>query len=129
MVDPIYLFAIAIGVGFLLSLIDKLGRNVSIAVLLLTLGYFVFLSANWFYGFAIEADKTVQIFTAGFKPPYSINLQLGLEEALFILMINGVGFLSAVFLYDRFKTDSIKSLILFLMAMLHLTYRIYHPSR
>jgi len=118
MVNPIYIFAIAIGLGFLLSLIDKLGRNVSIALVLATLGYFVFLSASWFLGFLADGSVVTQIYTAGFKPPFSINLQLGLEESFFLLLINSIGLLSIVYLIDRFKTTSIKPLILFLMAIL-----------
>lgn len=116
MVNPIYLFGVSIGIAFLFSLIDKAGRKVSIAVLMLTLGFFLYTSLCYLLHF-IGGKETIQVFTAGFNPPYSINLQLGLYESVFISMINGVGFLSALYLLQKFQQGSVKPLILFLMAI------------
>ncbi len=116
MVNPLYLIAVAIGVGFLFGLIDKLGRKISIGVLLLTLGFFLYVSVCYLLHF-MGGMATVEVFTAGFKPPYSINFRLDLYESIFLAMINGAGFLSALYLAGDFKKKSVKSMVLFLMAI------------
>lgn len=119
MVNPIYIFGIAIGIAFLFNLIDKTGRKISIFVLIATLGFFLYVSICYMLHFA-GGKETVEIFTAGFKPPYSINLQLGLYESVFISMINATGFLSGLYLIRKFQSGSIKSMVLFLMAIMGL---------
>jgi len=116
MVNPLYLIAVAIGVGFLFSLVDKLGRKISISVLLLTLGFFLYVSICYMLHF-IAGKEAVLVYTAGFQPPYSINFQMGLFESIFLSLINSVGFLGALYLAGEFQKKSSKSMVLYLMAV------------
>ena len=63
MVNPIYIFIIALVVGILLSLIDKLGRNTAMLIFFAALAGMTFISGQWFFS----------IFGVGtFSPPASV---------------------------------------------------------
>jgi formate hydrogenlyase subunit 3/multisubunit Na+/H+ antiporter MnhD subunit len=117
MVNPIYIFIIALSVAFLLSVFDKIGRHIAIMVFLLALVALIYISGTWYLTLA-GGEQTVSIFTAGFKPPVSINLQLGLEEAFFILLTNIVGFFGGIYLLNRFQKGVVLGMILFLMMIM-----------
>ncbi len=93
MVNPIYIFILALGAGFLLALFDKAGRKVSLTIFYAVLAAMVAISAQWLVAL-IGGSETAIIYTAGFKPPFSINLQMGLEEAIFSLSVQVLGLLS-----------------------------------
>ena len=90
MVNPIYIFILALGAGFLLTLFDKAGRKVSLTIFYVVLVAMVAISAQWLIAL-LGGSETAMIYTAGFKPPFSINLQMGLEEAIFTLAVNVLG--------------------------------------
>ena len=120
MVGPIYIIAIALGLAFAMGLFGKALKSVTGALLLAGLGAMTFISGQWLWAFFNDAVTTTQIFTAGFKPPYSINLQMGMEEAILTFIINVAGFLGALYLYQDFdkKSEQIKMIfIVFIMSM------------
>ena len=55
------------------------------------------------------------VFTAGFKPPYSINLLMGQAEALFASLINLVGFLGGLYLFKELKKQGIYTMMIYLI--------------
>lgn len=117
MVDPIYIFVIALGLAFLLSLLDKLSRNLSLFLFFFALVSFVYISGSWFISLLSGKEELI-IFTAGFKPPVSINLKMGLSEAFFTLLTNFLGLLSAIYLFRKFRSEAVYSLILYLMIIM-----------
>lgn len=60
---------------------------------------------------------SVEILTAGFKPPLSINLRFGLQEAFLSLAVNLVGILGGWYLLRRLR-EHVQALILFLMIVM-----------
>ncbi len=120
MVDPIHIISSALGVAFAIGIVGKLGKNVTIAVMLSTLAFMAFISLQWFMAFFSGEQETTQIFTAGFKPPISINLQMGFNEALFTLLVNVVGLLGGIYLIDIFKKQSKNVLTVFLVLIMGL---------
>jgi len=120
MVDIIYIIALLLGVGFLLPVTEKLGKSFSNMIFFITLVAVSFISGQWLYLFFMKGQVAVQIFTAGFKPPMSINLQLGLSEAVFISAINILALIGAVYLLDYFKEIGVKSQVLYLLMILGL---------
>ena len=71
MVNPIYIFIIALGVAFFLSIFDRFGRHISISVFLLALLAMTLIAGTW--AMTLPAwDHPLSIFTAGFNPPFSI---------------------------------------------------------
>ena len=120
MVGPIYIIAITLAVAFLLPLISKLGNKVTNTVFLLTLGFLTFISGEWLYAFVFKGIPAVQIFTAGVKPPLSINLQMGLHEALFATATNLLALVGGLYLIRCLKKGGIRAYILFLLLTLGL---------
>ncbi len=117
MVNPIYIFIIALSVAFLLSVFDRISRNLAIMIFLLSLLVMTFISGIWY--FALESgEQSISVFTAGFAPPYSINLQVGVEEAFFLFLINLVGFLGGIYLLKQFQEHAVLAMVLFLMIIM-----------
>ena len=117
MIDPIYIFIIALTVAFLLSLFDRIGKKVSLTFFYLSLIILTYIPASWFFAFLHGAESQV-IQTAGFKPPFSINLNFGLEESFFIFLSNLAGLLSGIYLFGKFKDSKVYSMMLFLMMIM-----------
>ncbi len=118
MVAPIYIIAIALGGAFLLPLFERLGKTVVNTIFLLTISAFVFISAQWLMGFLFNGLQPVQIYTAGFKPPLSINLQMSLQEAIFLTGINILALTGAIYLLRHFNTIGVRAPVLFLLVTL-----------
>jgi len=118
MVNPIYILIISLTAGFLLSVIDKAGRKLSLSFLYGILLFNVVILFGWFYQFAILGKPSLIIHTAGFLAPLSINLKLGLLESFVLLLANLAGLMSAIFLYKKFKETHISGLILYLILIM-----------
>ena len=117
MVNPIYIFIIALGAGFLLSLFDKIGRSVAMLIFFATLASMAFISGQWLFAL-LGGAETQMIFTAGFNPPFSINLRMGLEESFFTLMSNLLGLFSGIYLIEKLRGEKVYAMILFLMMIM-----------
>lgn len=118
MVAPIYIIGVALGVAFLLPLFEKAGKTVLNIFFLLTLTFFTFVSAQWLYAFFFRGMHTVQVFTAGFKPPISINLQMGPQEAVFLAAINLLALFGGLYLLRYLNGIGVKAQVLFLLLTL-----------
>ncbi|PKL05712.1 MAG: NADH-quinone oxidoreductase subunit F, partial [Spirochaetae bacterium HGW-Spirochaetae-9] len=94
MVNPLYFFAASLAAAFLLPLVDKLGRKVSLGIV-----YAVIAAWGGFAAYSIAALlgglSAADFGTAGFVAPLAIVLRVGLEEALGIAAISVVGLLAA----------------------------------
>jgi formate hydrogenlyase subunit 3/multisubunit Na+/H+ antiporter MnhD subunit len=120
MVGPIYIIAIALGTAFSLGLFKNANRNISFALMFLAMAFMTFISGQWLYAFLTQQQETIQIFTAGFKPPFSISLQLGLHEAIFISIVNVVGLLSALYLIDHLRNKGVNMMMIFILLFMGL---------
>jgi len=118
MVNPIYILIVSLAAGFLLSVIDKVGRKLSLSFLYGILLFNVVTIFGWFYRFAILGKPSLTLHTAGFITPLSINLQLGLLESFVLLLTNIAGLMSAIFLFKKFIKTNISGLILYLILIM-----------
>jgi formate hydrogenlyase subunit 3/multisubunit Na+/H+ antiporter MnhD subunit len=118
MVNPIIIFVLFLGTAFLLSLFDKINRKFSLGILQLVLLINTVIAGQWLYKFVFTSQTPVMIFTAGFKPPFSINLRMGLEEAFILFAVNFIGLLSAIYLTKSFKQSKIYPMVLYLMMIM-----------
>ena len=118
MVAPIYIIAIALGVAFLLPVLERSGKQLVNIIFLLALSSFVFIALQWLWALAFNGLQTVQIFTAGLKPPLSINLQMGLKEALFLSGINLLALSAGIYLLRYLNSVGVRSKVLFLLVTL-----------
>ncbi|PLX05959.1 MAG: hypothetical protein C0596_15805 [Marinilabiliales bacterium] len=120
MVDPIYIVAVLLGIAFSLGFLGKKSESIAGIMSLLALGFASLVSAQWFYNFVTSDIETYQIFTTAFKPPFSINLMMCRDEALFTLMINAIGLFGGFYMFDKLKKAGKNSFIALLMLIMGL---------
>lgn len=118
MVEPIYIIAIALGVAFLLPLFEQLGKSAVNIVFLLALASLTGIAGQWLYGFVFQGVQPHQVFTAGLKPPLSINLLMSLKEAVFLTGMNLLAFLGGLYLIRHFNEIGVRGPVLFLLVTL-----------
>ncbi len=120
MVSPLYILGIGLGIAFLLPLFEKLGKKIPRIITLITLMVFTLIAVSWVVMISGAVDKFPVIFnTIGFKAPFAISLQVGLIEALVLVMINTAALLSGLFL--SLRKDSHwegKQIVLFLTLVI-----------
>jgi len=117
MVNPILIIVIALGAGFLLSVFDKMGRKVSLLIFYTSLAALLGISLRNFF-MLLNGAAPLDIATAGFPVPLSINLRFGLEEAFLTSMVNIVGILSGIYLFKKFRQLPVFGMTLFLMMVM-----------
>ncbi len=120
MVGPIYIIAIALGTAFSLGFFKKANRNFSFALMFLAMAFMTFISGQWLYAFLTTQQETIQIYTAGFEPPFSISLQMGFHESVFLSLINIIGLLSAIYMYDKFREKGAQMMMVFILLFMGL---------
>lgn len=114
MVSPIYLIAIPLLVAFLLGIADRLGRGLSMGLTLGSLAWMLGLSGSWFVAL-LGGGAGVEVLTAGFEPPFAINLRMGLLEAGLATVVNLAFLGSGIVLAGRFLREHIGAQVLLLM--------------
>jgi len=119
LINPIYIIGIGLGTAFFLGFFKK-GKTVAYAVMLAALGVMTYISFGWLWSFIFTNQLPQEVYTAGFKPPFSINLLMGKYEAFFTLMVNLVGLLSGLYLYDRFKEMGVHTLSVYIVLIMGL---------
>ncbi|MGQ9846179.1 MAG: proton-conducting transporter transmembrane domain-containing protein [Bacteroidales bacterium] len=120
MVNPIFIVAIALGAAFLIGLGSSKMLNISRGFMLLAVAAMTAISGSWLWGLYSGSVQGLDVFTAGFKPPFAINLRMTLDEAFLTFMINVFGFLSAVYLWDSLKAAGKYAHSIFLIFLLGL---------
>ncbi|MBS3767652.1 MAG: hypothetical protein KGY75_05995, partial [Candidatus Cloacimonetes bacterium] len=103
MVDPIVIFIIALATAFLLGLLERLSKSLTTYLFYTALLVMTAISGEWLFRI-IMGGSGEMVYTAGFKPPFSINLFMGRMESFLTFFINLVGFFAALFLYRKFYT-------------------------
>ncbi len=117
MISPIHIITIGLGFAFALGLFKGLGKNFTAALTLLGIALMGAISFQWLFAF-ITSGATTEVFTAGFRPPYSINLLMGQNEAVLTSMINLVGFLGMMYLWDTLKKQGYHSMLVYIVFIM-----------
>jgi formate hydrogenlyase subunit 3/multisubunit Na+/H+ antiporter MnhD subunit len=120
MVNPISIIAILLGLGFLLPAIGKAGKKVTGTVFYAGLLSVFAISYQWFWHFALRGGETVQIFTAGIKPPLSISFQIGFIESILLAAINFAALAGAVYMTKPIFETGMRAMVLFLLFVMGL---------
>ena len=120
MVGPIYIVAVALGMAFFMGFLGKKGINIAGILMVASLAFLSFISLQWLYAFVFQGQTPEYIYTAGFQPPFSINLLMGKTEALFTSMVNVVGLLGGIYLYNKLKENGISAMVVFLVFIMSL---------
>jgi len=122
--NPIYIIGIGLAAAFLLGFFHR-GTLVPRIIMVAVTACFTIISLVWMQAFLLQGQtavqgQTVQVFTAGFQPPFSINLRMGAEEAFLTLLINISGLLGGIYLLDTLKkmgSHAISVFIILIMGM------------
>ncbi|MFP4617993.1 MAG: proton-conducting transporter membrane subunit [Spirochaetaceae bacterium] len=117
MVSPVYLIALPLGAAFLISLVDRIGRGLSLLLFYAALAGSTIISGMWLYSTVILEQGTT-VFTAGFEPPLSIALRMGLSEAFFLFAGNIAALLASLVLFSRLRREKPAAMVLYLMVLL-----------
>jgi formate hydrogenlyase subunit 3/multisubunit Na+/H+ antiporter MnhD subunit len=120
MVNPIYIIAILLGLGFLLPSIEKAGSKVTGTVFYAGLLSVFGISYQWFRHFMIDGSETVQILYGRYKPPLSINFQIGSLESVFLVSINFAALAGAIYMTKPIFETGVKAMVLFLLLIMGL---------
>ena len=96
LLHPLNIFILGLGVGFLIPLLNRLGKSWVVTAFISALLAMTVISAvcfaHLFYG-----APPIEILTAGSTPPYSINLRMGLAEAFGATSVNLIGLIGAFY--------------------------------
>src|SRR6056297_2755070 len=120
MVSPIYLIIVPLAVAFFISFFDRIpgiGRSLSLLLFYGALTALTSLAGWWLYVAAALGEEAL-VYTAGFAPPLSIALAMGVREAFFLAFANLAALGAAVVLGPRLRKETVTAMILFLMVIL-----------
>jgi len=120
MVTPIFIVAIALGVSFAIGVLNKLGRNFTGGLVLAAISAMTFISFQWFSAFQFGNQTAEMVYTAGFMPPLSINLLMGHYEAFITLMINAVGLIGGIYMFNSLKARGYNAQVIYLVLLMGL---------
>ncbi len=120
MVDPIYIVAAALGVGFLIGILGKLGKTFTGVLSLLTIAFMTYVSSGWLWAFYSGNQVAEVISTAGFTAPFSINLLMGYNEAFLTTIVNFVGLLGGIYLFFNFGRKGRNAYVVYIVFLMGL---------
>ncbi len=116
LLQPLGIYVIALGAGFLIPLFYRAQRGSAILVFFAALAVMVLIAGlNLFAIF--NGAPAIDIETAGIKPPFSINLRFGLLEGGFVLAVNTVALLGAWHYLPKLKQQAAALLLYLILVM------------
>ncbi len=119
MISPIHIITIGLGGAFALGFVSKKAKALTTSLMLVAIALMGTISGSWLFELLSGGTETM-VYTAGFKPPYSINLLMGLNEALLTTMINFVGLLGGIYLFGNLKKAGSHAVMVFLVFIMGL---------
>ncbi|MBN2765368.1 MAG: hypothetical protein JXR27_03280 [Paludibacteraceae bacterium] len=119
-ISPINVVAVSLGAAFFMGLLGKKAQTVSYILLLGALLFNTIVSGQWLYGLATNIIDAQQVYTAGFRPPFSINLLMGLDEAVITTLVNIVGLLGAIYMASGLHKKGSGSQVVYLVLIMSL---------
>ncbi|TCS64694.1 proton-conducting transporter transmembrane domain-containing protein [Varunaivibrio sulfuroxidans] len=121
MVNPIFIIAGGLGAAFLLGLLRDTRRGFAYGVTLAALALMSGIAADWVWAFAVKGAAGVDVFTAGHRPPFAINLRMAPPEAVLVLLVSVTGLLSAIYLKEPLLRLGRGAMAVLLIAILALS--------
>ncbi len=118
--NALYLIAIGLGTAFLLGLLNEQRRDLAYTLTLGALTMMSAISASWLVVFVATGAGAVDIFTAGTRPPFAINLRMGLTEATLTLLINLTGLFAAIHMGEVLLAKGRRAMAVLLIAIMAL---------
>ena len=116
LLQPLGIYVIALGTGFLIPLFDRAHRSAAVLVFLAALACMAGIAAVNLLAI-INGAPSIDIETAGIAPPFSINLRFGLFEGGFVLAVNTIALLAAWHYLPTLKQHAAALLLYLIMVM------------
>ena len=116
LLQPLGIYVIALGIGFLIPLFDRAHRGSAILVFFAALACMAGIAAVNLLAI-INGAASIDIETAGIAPPFSINLRFGLFEGGVVLAVNSVALLAAWHYLPTLKQHA-SALLLYLILVM-----------
>ena len=116
LLQPLGIYVIALGAGFLIPLFCRAHRGSAILVFFAALTAMAFIAGLNLLAI-VNGAPAIDIETAGIKPPFSINLRFGLFEGGFVLAVNTVALLGAWHYLPKLKQQA-SALLLYLILVM-----------
>jgi formate hydrogenlyase subunit 3/multisubunit Na+/H+ antiporter MnhD subunit len=116
LLQPLGIYVIALGAGFLIPLFDRAHRGSAILVFLAALAYMTGIAGVNLLAI-INGAPVIDIETAGIAPPFSINLRFGLFEGGILFAVNTAALLAAWHYLPALKQHAAALLLYLIMVM------------
>ncbi|MEE4219404.1 MAG: proton-conducting transporter membrane subunit [Xanthomonadales bacterium] len=118
--SAVHIIVAGLGTAFLLGLLRDESRRAAYLMTLAALAFMSWVAGSWLWAFAVNGVAGFDIFTAGHKPPFAINLRMGMSEAALSLMVCLSGLLSAIYMQRsllRLGRRAMSVLLIIIMAL------------
>ena len=96
LLHPLNIFILGLGAGFLIPLFYRLGNTWVAAVFVLSLMAMTLISGHAVL-MLLQGAAPIEILTGGTKPPYAINLRMGIGESIAAFCVNLTALIGAVY--------------------------------
>ena len=96
LLHPLNIFILGLGAGFLIPLFYRLGSTWVAAVFVLSLAAMTLISGHAVFTL-LQGAAPIEILTGGAKPPYAINLRMGIGESIVAFCLNLTALVGAVY--------------------------------
>ncbi len=119
-IDALYILAAGLGSAFLLGVLGERQNNLAYMIALGALSFMSMVSAMWLVLFVATGAQPIDILTAGTRPPFAINLRMGLIESALMLAINLTGLLTAMHMGEALLEKGRRAMAVLLVAIMAL---------
>ncbi|AVW91455.1 proton-conducting transporter transmembrane domain-containing protein [Celeribacter baekdonensis] len=120
MVSPLFLLIAGLGAAFVLGLLRADRPRIAFSVSIGALAVMFFVALSWTVALLMGQAVPVDILTAGTRPPFAINLRVGVSEAALLSVVTITGLLSAFYMRDdliRLGRQAMAVLLVLIMAL------------
>jgi len=114
--QPLGIYVIALGAGFLIPLFYRANRGSAILVFFAALATMALIAGENMLAI-INGAPAIDIETAGIKPPFSINLRFGLLEGGVVFAVNTIALLGAWHYLPKLKQQAAALLLYLILVM------------
>lgn len=121
MVSALYIIVAGLGGAFALGLIPEARKGAAFFATLMILAFMASVALSWTVALAIGWAQPVDIITAGVRPPFAINLRIGLGEAAVLSVIAVTGFFSALTMREGLTQQPRRAMAVFLVLIMALS--------
>ena len=120
MVSALYIIVAGLGGAFALGLFKRGQTQTAFLSTLAILAFMAVVALGWTVAFAMGLAQPLDILTAGTRPPFAINLRLGMAEAALLSIITAIGFFSALSMRDTLLDHGHRAMAVLLVLVMAL---------